>query len=105
MANEHPKMNRASQNSTAQLRPCFRPGEKGGVSTESGDGRHNDIKRELSGIFHAVTGANGRIKTGQIMDVGSEGLDVYNTILESMNVADCLGPNNRPLQAVDSIRV
>ena len=29
------------------------------ISTESGDGRHNDVKRELSGVFHAVTGANG----------------------------------------------
>lgn len=75
------------------------------ISTESGDGRHNDVKRELSGIFHAVTGANGRIKTGQIMDVGAEGLDVYNTILQSMKVVDRLGPNNRQLQAVDSIRV
>jgi len=41
------------------------------VSTESGDGRHNDVKRELSGIFHAITGANGRFKTGQSMDVGA----------------------------------
>ena len=43
------------------------------ISTESGDGRHNDVKRELSGVFHAITGANGRFKTGQIMDVGAEG--------------------------------
>ncbi len=28
------------------------------ISTESGDGRHNDVKRELSGIFHACTGAS-----------------------------------------------
>ncbi|HCR30781.1 MAG TPA: hypothetical protein DIV79_12265, partial [Opitutae bacterium] len=34
------------------------------VSTESGDGRHSDVKRELSGVFHAITGANGRFKTG-----------------------------------------
>jgi hypothetical protein len=43
------------------------------ISTESGDGRHNDVKRELSGIFHAITGANGRFKTGQILDVGPRG--------------------------------
>lgn len=43
------------------------------ISTESGDGRHNDVKRELSGIFHAITGANGRFKTGQILNVGARG--------------------------------
>ena len=46
------------------------------VSTESGDGRHSDVKRELSGVFHAITGANGRFKTGHVMDIGAEGLDV-----------------------------
>jgi hypothetical protein len=30
------------------------------ISTESGDGRHNDVKRELSGVFHAVTSGGGR---------------------------------------------
>src|SRR5690606_23833883 len=52
------------------------------ISTESGDGRHNDVKRELSGVFHAITGANGRFKTGQIIDVRHEAIDVYNTIIE-----------------------
>jgi len=74
------------------------------ISTESGDGRHNDVKRELSGIFHAVTGAGGRIKTGQIMDVGAEGIDVYNTALAALDVAGRLGPNNRQMQMVDKIR-
>lgn len=74
------------------------------ISTESGDGRHNDVKRELSGVFHAVTGAAGRIKTGQIMDVGAEGIDVYNTILTAMNVAERLGPANRQSISVDTIR-
>lgn len=62
------------------------------ISTESGDGRHNDVKRELSGIFHAVTGANGRFKTGEIMDVNAEGLDVYNTLLDGMGAKRKLGP-------------
>lgn len=75
------------------------------ISTESGDGRHNDVKRELSGIFHAVTGAGGRIKTGEIMDVNSEGIDVYNTVLAALDVADRLGPETREMNAVDSIRV
>lgn len=75
------------------------------ISTESGDGRHNDVKRELSGIFHAVTGAGGRIKTGQIMDVGAEGIDVYNTALAAMNVPGRLGPATRKMTSVDKIRV
>lgn len=74
------------------------------VSTESGDGRHNDVKRELSGIFHAITGANGRFKTGQIMDVGAEGVDVYNTMLAGMGVKNRLGPKNRRSRSIDSIR-
>lgn len=74
------------------------------VSTESGDGRHNDVKRELSGVFHATTGAGGRLKTGQIMDVGAEGIDVYNTILDSMGVPSKLGPDRRDSTAIDSIR-
>lgn len=74
------------------------------ISTESGDGRHNDVKRELSGIFHAVTSANGRLKTGQIMDVGAEGIDVYNTALAAMGISGRLGPENREVNHIDSIR-
>jgi hypothetical protein len=74
------------------------------ISTESGDGRHNDVKRELSGVFHATTGANGRLKTGQIMDVGAEGIDVYNTVLDSMGVPTKLGPQKRDAASVDKIR-
>lgn len=60
------------------------------ISTESGDGRHNDVKRELSGVFHAFTGAGGRFKTGQIVDAGAEGLDLYNTMLEGMGAKPAL---------------
>lgn len=74
------------------------------ISTESGDGRHNDVKRELSGVFHAVTGANGRFKTGQILDLGAEGLDVYNTILAGMDAPGRLGPSDREPSLVDAIR-
>ncbi len=75
------------------------------ISTESGDGRHANVKRELSGVFHAITGANGRFKTGQILDVGEEGLDVYNTMLDTMGVKNLrLGPDKRPVKIVDSIR-
>ena len=74
------------------------------ISTESGDGRHNNVKRELSGVFHAITGANGLFKTGQLMDVGAEGLDVYNTMLDAMGIAGRLGPSRREMQPVDAIR-
>ena len=74
------------------------------ISTESGDGRHNDVKRELSGIFHAITGANGRFKTGQVLDARAEGMDVYNTMLDAMGAARRLGPPNRERRAVDAIR-
>lgn len=74
------------------------------ISTESGDGRHNNVKRELSGVFHAITGANGRFKTGQIADVGAEGIDVYNTMLAAMGVSRRLGPAKRPVNALDAIR-
>jgi hypothetical protein len=74
------------------------------VSTESGDGRHSDVKRELSGVFHAISGANGRFKTGQIVDVGAEGLDVYNTMLQGMDVNYKLGPADRDRVTIDGIR-
>jgi len=73
------------------------------ISTESGDGRHANVKRELSGVFHAITSAGGRFKTG-ILDVGAEGLDVYNSMLDAMGVAERLGPANRQGQRVDKIR-
>ena len=74
------------------------------ISTESGDGRHNEVKRELSGVFHAITGANGRFKTNQLMDIGAEGLDVYNTILAGMDVPLRMGPEEREVNPVDAIR-
>lgn len=73
------------------------------ISTESGDGRHNDVRRELSGIFHAVTGANGLLKTNQILDLNAEGLDVYNTILDAHGVTQRMGPGGRQMQRVEQI--
>ncbi len=73
------------------------------ISTESGDGRHNDVKRELTGVFHAVTGGNGRFRTGEIQDVGAEGLDVYNTMLNAMGADRQLGPDDREVRPVESI--
>ena len=75
------------------------------ISTESGDGRHSDVKRELSGVFHAISGANGRFKTGKIMDVGAECIDVYNTILNGMDVEGRLGPADREARSIDGSRL
>jgi hypothetical protein len=75
------------------------------ISTESGDGRHNNVRRELSGIFHAITSANGRFRTNQIMNVQREGLDVYNTLLAGMGCTRRLGPANREMNATEAIRV
>jgi len=75
------------------------------ISTESGDGRHSNVKRELSGIFHAISGAAGHFKTGQIMDVGAEGVDVYNTMLTALRAPARLGPKNRKHKQIDKIRV
>ncbi|MEO0413698.1 MAG: hypothetical protein AAF226_01950, partial [Verrucomicrobiota bacterium] len=74
------------------------------VSTESGDGRHNDVKRELSGVFHAVTEANGRFQTGEIMDVNAEGIDIYNTILDGFGSVKRLGKDRRGKREVSKIR-
>lgn len=74
------------------------------ISTESGDGRHNDVKRELSGIFHAITPANGRFKTGQILDLNSEGLDLYNTLLSAHDIKSRLGPKTREHRPTNAIR-
>lgn len=73
------------------------------VSTESGDGRHNDVTRELSGVFHAISGANERFKTGGFIDVDAEGLDVYNTMLAALGVTAKLGPANRDVIEVSGI--
>ncbi len=74
------------------------------ISTESGDGRHNDVERELSGIFHAFSPACGRLKSGEIVDVGAEGLDVYNTIVqEAFGLDYKMGPADRPVNVVDAI--
>ena len=75
------------------------------ISTESGDGRHSDVKRELSGVFHAISGANGRFQTGKILDVDAEGIDVYNTMLQAMGVKERLGPGDRKGRSIDGIRV
>ena len=75
------------------------------ISTESGDGRHNDVQRELSGVFHAITGAKGRFRTGEILDVNSEGIDIYNTVTSAIGAQYKMGPKERPVNVVDSLLV
>ncbi len=74
------------------------------ISTESGDGRHNDVERELSGIFHAFTTAGGCLRAGEIVDANAERLDVYNTIVQQGFGLDYkMGPADRPVNVVDTI--
>jgi len=73
------------------------------ISTESGDGRHNDSKRELSGVFHAITSANGRFKTGQILDLNVEAIDLYNTMISAIGSGVRLGPVDRQSRHISAI--
>ena len=74
------------------------------ISTESGDGRHNDVVRELSGIFHAFSPANGLLRSGEIIDVNAEGLDVYNTIVQSaFGLGYKMGPAERAVETVSAM--
>ena len=73
------------------------------ISTESGDGRHNDSKRELSGVFHAITSANGRFKTGQILDLNVEAIDLYNTMISAIGSGVRLGPVDRQSRRISAI--
>ncbi|MEM1032131.1 MAG: DUF1552 domain-containing protein [Myxococcota bacterium] len=73
------------------------------ITTESGDGRHNNVNRELSGVMHAVSGANGRLKTGEVLDLGVEAIDLYNTIIRAHGIDNKLGPSGRPYNEVTSV--
>ena len=58
----------------------------------------------FSFLCEAGVGAGGRFKTGQIVDVNAEGIDVYNTLLATMDVKTRLGPDNRDAKEIDLIR-
>ena len=73
------------------------------ISTESGDGRHNDVRRELSGVFHAISGANERFRTGEIIDASCEGIDLYNTMLRAYGITRKVGPGDRTVSEVTAI--
>ena len=52
------------------------------ATTTPGLGQNSSVAKNLF-VFHAITSANGRFKTGEIMDFGAEGIDVYNTMLNT----------------------
>ena len=56
-------------------------------------------------MFHATPGVIGRLKTGQIPDVGVTGIDVYDTVPDSMSVPTKPGPQRRDEASVEMIRL
>ncbi|MDZ7923408.1 MAG: DUF1552 domain-containing protein [Marinagarivorans sp.] len=58
------------------------------VSTESADGRHRTADFELNGVFHAISGGNGRLKVGNgnYISVNDHASKIYNTMLKTYGV-------------------
>lgn len=57
------------------------------MGTELGNGNPHD----LESVFHAVSGANGRIRTGQIFDLDASSTELYTTLLAAMDIDRVLG--------------
>jgi hypothetical protein len=57
------------------------------IGTELGDGNPHD----LESVFHAVSGANDRIRTGQIYDLDASATEVYTTLVHSLGVDEVVG--------------
>ncbi|MEC7409205.1 MAG: hypothetical protein VYB72_10340 [Planctomycetota bacterium] len=55
----------------------------------------------LSGVFHAITGANGRFRTGEILDVNAEGVDVYDTMTAALGAVHEMGSSDRQVQRIN----
>jgi hypothetical protein len=70
------------------------------LGAELGDGSaHN-----TSNVFHAVSGGNGRIKTGGLVDVNASSVTVYNTILGALGVGRRMGdPDHDDPGGIDSL--
>jgi len=70
------------------------------LGAELGDGSaHN-----TSNVFHALSGANGRFKTGGLVDVDGSSVDVYNTILSALGVTRTMGdPAHHDPGSLDSL--
>jgi len=56
-------------------------------------------------LFHAVSGANGKIKTGQIFDLNVSSTDLYTTLLSAMGIDRVLGTASAYNGLVDEILV
>ncbi|MEM7156935.1 MAG: DUF1552 domain-containing protein [Myxococcota bacterium] len=69
------------------------------MGTELGNGAPHD----LESVFHAVSGCNGRIRTGQIFDVGASSTDLYTTLLAANGVDRVLGTPSAYSGLIDSI--
>jgi len=57
------------------------------IGTELGNGNAHD----LESVFHAVSGANGRIRTGEIFDLDASSTELYTTLLSAMDIDRVLG--------------
>lgn len=75
------------------------------IATEAGSGNHNrstadDV--ELANVFHAISPAGGKFRTGHL-DLGrTDAVALYNTMLEAHRVGELLGDGRA---GVDAIRV
>jgi len=61
------------------------------LGTELGDGNKHDMKS----VFHVTNSVGGRLKTGQILNLGTRDcVDLYNTVLTSLNITPRMGNQN-----------
>ena len=88
--------------SSLQAASCFET-EVAGANPEVKKARL-DLSRKDAALAGGKTSANGRFKTGQTIEVGAEGIGVYNTMLRAMGTSRRLGPDNREGRPVDIIR-
>ncbi|MEM9454539.1 MAG: DUF1552 domain-containing protein [Myxococcota bacterium] len=71
------------------------------IGTELGNGNPHD----LESVFHACSGANGRIRTGQIYDLDRSSTDLYTTLLSAMDINRTLGTESAFTGLIDEILV
>ena len=57
------------------------------IGTELGDGAPHNVES----VFHAVSGANGRIKTGELFDLDVSATELYTTLLSALEIEQVLG--------------
>ena len=72
------------------------------ATTTPGLGQNSSVAKNLF-VFHAITSANGRFKTGQILDLNVEALDLYNTMISAIGSDVRLGPVDRQSRHISAI--